>query len=204
MNRRKALKNTGLIAGATVLLPSFLTLLQSCKSEPRLNWQPLFLTQDEAIFISSLVDTILPKTDTPGALEVKADIFLDKVFALTYNEEAQKKIRADIAQFNANCQQKNGASFSDLNTAGKAKALKEAEANSGKFNPGVWGTAVGKQEPVGFYRSIKSMAIWAYLSSEEIGKNVLNYDPIPMVYEGCIPLRKWETNGLFKMELFVY
>ncbi len=188
MNRRKAIKNTGLIAGASLMIPSFLTLLQSCAAEPRLDWEPLFLNEDEARFISKLVDIILPRTDTPGALDVKADMFLDKVFAKTYNADAQQRIRSDIAQFNADCKEKFGNSFVDLNKEDQTAVLKEAEAKSGKFNGAVWGTAVGEQEPIGFYRSIKSMALWAYLSSQEIGEEVLSYDPIPAVYQGCIPL----------------
>ncbi len=188
MNRRTAIQKTGLIAGASVMLPSLLTLLQSCNEEPRLDWQPIFFTAEEAQFISTLVDTILPRTDTPGALDVKADMFMDKVFAKTYDEGGQQKIRADIAQFNEDCKQNFGKVFIDLNKEDRVAVLKAAEANSGTFNGSVWGTAVGEQEPVGFYRSIKSMALWAYLSSEEIGKNVLNYDPIPAMYQGCIPL----------------
>ncbi len=99
MNRRTAIQQTGLIAGASVMLPSLLTLLQSCSEEPRLGWEPLFFTTEEAQFISSLIDTILPRTDTPGALDVKADMFMDKIFAKTYDESAQQKIRNDIAQF---------------------------------------------------------------------------------------------------------
>jgi hypothetical protein len=59
---------------------------------------------------------------------------------------------------------------------------------SPKFAPKVWGTGVGPQEPVGFYRDLKSAVLYAYFSSEEIGKNVLSYDPIPGEYRGCMPL----------------
>ena len=55
------------------MLPSIISLLQSCKSESRLDWQPLFFEEEEARFISALVDTILPPTDTPGALDVGVD-----------------------------------------------------------------------------------------------------------------------------------
>lgn len=188
MDRRKAIRQTGLLTGATVMLPSFLTLLQSCKSEPRLDWQPQFLEAEEAQFISALVDTILPKTDTPGALDVKADIFIDKVFAQVYDTDTQQKVRSDIAKFNADCEEKYGNRFQTLNASDRISVLKEAEGESGKYSSSVWGTAVGKQKPVGFYRSMKSMTLWAYLSSEEIGKNVLNYDPIPQEYNGCLPL----------------
>lgn len=170
------------------MMPSLLTMLQSCQSKPRLEWEPLFFSEEEARFMASLVDTILPRTDTPGALDVKVDIFMDTVFAKSYDAEGQQKIRSEIAQFNENCKKDYGAVFVDLDQKDKEAVLKAAEANAGKFSGSVWGTAVGPQEAIGFYRSIKSMAIWAYTTSEEIGRNVLSYDPVPQEYKGCIPL----------------
>ncbi len=188
MDRRSALKKTGVLAGAAVAMPSLFSIFQACQSETRLDWQPEFFTENEAKTISSLLDTILPRTETPGALDVKSDIFIDKVIAKTYDEVAKEKMRADIAAFNSECEKKYGKAFFELSASDKSKMLVTAEANSGKFSPGVWGTAVGKQEPIGFYRSMKSMAIWAYFTSEEVGEQVLNYDPIPGVFEPCIPV----------------
>ena len=188
MDRRSALKKAGVLAGSAVAIPSFFSLLQSCKSETRLGWQPLFFTEIEAKTIAAILDMILPRTDTPGALDVKSDIFIDKVIAKTYDEEAQAKMRSEIAAFNSECEKNYGNTFIELNASDREKVLQAAEKNSGKFSPGVWGTAVGKQETIGFYRSIKSMAIWAYFSSEEIGKNVLAYDPVPGAFEPCIPV----------------
>jgi len=188
MNRRSALKKTGLLAGSALAIPTMLSLLQSCKSEPRLSWQPEFFTEVEAKTVSTLLDMILPRTETPGALDVKSDIFIDKVISQTYDAEGQKNMRDEIAMFNENCQKKFGANFIDLDKGKRIEVLREAEKSSGKFNPGVWGTTIGKQEPIGFYRAMKSMAIWAYFTSEEIGEKVLSYDPIPGDYEGCKPL----------------
>ena len=198
MDRRKALRKTGLFAGATILMPSMLSLFESCKSENRLDWEPLFFTEVEAKTIASLIDMILPRTDTPGGLDVKSDIFIDKVIAKTYDKSGQENMRAEIAAFNENCKSKYGDVFYDLNEADKTTILNEAEKNSGKFGSGVWGTGVGPQETIGFYRSMKSMAIWAYFTAEEIGKNVLSYDPIPGKYEPCKPLsevgNKWSLG----------
>lgn len=195
MDRRKALKTTGILAGATVMTSSFLSILQSCKQESRLDWKPLFFEEDEAKFISSLVDMILPRTDTPGALDVKVDIFIDKMVANVYDEADQQQIKSDITKFNSDCERDFGNVFIELSKEDRVKVLQKKEKESGQFNKGVWGTAVGKQEPVGFYKSLKSTALWAYFSSEEIGENVLNYDPIPGSYKGCIPLadvgNKW-------------
>ena len=176
------------MAGATAIMPSLLSLFQSCKTENRLDWQPAFLKEKEAKTISTLVDMILPRTETPGALDVKADMFIDKVFAETYDITGQKNIRAEIATFNADCKKKFGAIFTDLNEADRTKVLQEAEATTEKFSPGIWGVSIGEQKPIGFYRSLKSMAIWAYFTSEEMGKKVLSYDPIPGNYNPCKPL----------------
>jgi len=101
MDRRSALKKAGVLAGSAVAIPSFFSLLQSCKSENRLGWQPLFFTENEAKTIAAILDMILPRTDTPGALDVKSDIFIDKVIAKSYDEEAQAKMRAEITAFNS-------------------------------------------------------------------------------------------------------
>lgn len=176
MNRRNALRKTAILAGTAAVAPSLLSLLQSCKEQSRLNWQPVFLSEDQARFISAFVDTILPKTETPGALDVKTDIFIDLVYAKVYDKKAQENVVAEIEKFNATCKERFGDVFADLSPEDKAAMLKAADAESGKFNSNVWGTAVGKQEPVGFYRSLKSMTLSGYFSSEEIGKNYLSYE----------------------------
>lgn len=188
MKRRTVLKNTAIAAGATVLFPSLATILQSCQDQPRINWQPAFVSSEQAELLAALVDTILPKTETPGGLEVKVDMFMDSVFSQLYDEEGQKSIIAEMTAFDEKCRAKFGNRFSELTVTQRQETLQAEEASNAKFNGGVWGTAVGKQAPVGFYRSMKSLALWGYFSSEEIGREVLNYDPVPGDYQGCVPL----------------
>lgn len=188
MNRRDALRKTALFAGSAVAAPTMLSLLQSCAKQDRLTWVPQFLQENQARFISAFVDFLLPKTETPGGLDVKADVFIDLVYAKTYDEVGQKNVVAEINKFNEDCKATYGKVFAELGSEDKSACFKGHEAKSPKFVPKVWGTGVGTQEPVGFYRSLKSTVLWAYFSSEEIGKNVLSYDPIPGEYKGCIPL----------------
>jgi hypothetical protein len=188
MVRREALKKVSWIGGSTVLGSSLFSLLQSCQSKPRINWKPLFFSQEQAEFISVLVDTLLPKTQTPGALDMKVDIFIDLVVNKMFNETGQKSFVDGIMKMEEVCKEKYDKNFVDLEPADRNEILKSEEVNSGKYNGQVWGTRVGVQKPVGFYRSLKSLALWGYFSSEEIGKNILTYDPIPGEYLGCIPL----------------
>ncbi len=188
MNRRDALKKSALALGAAAGAPTLLSLLQACSKQDRLTWTPQFLNEDQAKFITAFVDFLLPKTETPGGMDVKADIFIDSMYAKAYDEAGQKSVVADIEKFNADCKKKYGKVFAELSVEDKTACFKEQETNSPKFSGKVWGTGVGEQKPVGFYRSLKSTVLWAYFSSEEVGKNILSYDPIPGEYLGCIPL----------------
>ena len=188
MDRRSALKKTGWAAGAALATPSLLSLLQACRTQDRLSWTPEFLTEAEATNLAALADTLLPRTDTPGALDVKADVFLDKILAHAYSGEAREAFRGNFTAWNDRCREHHGAAFADLDAGEREAFLRTEEAAGGKYNPGVWGTAVGEQEPVSFYRGLKSMLVWAYTTSQEVGENVLSYDPIPGGYNGCIPL----------------
>lgn len=188
MNRRDALRKSALALGAAAGTPTLLSLLQACAQQDRLTWTPQFFSDDHARFVSAFVDFLLPKTETPGGLDVKADIFMDLMYAKTYDEAGQKNVVAEMEKFNEACKAKYGKVFAEMSAEDKSACFQEQEANSPKFPKTVWGTAVGPQEPVGFYRGLKSMALWAYFSSEEIGKNVLSYDPVPGEFKGCVPL----------------
>jgi len=200
MKRRKAIRSSSIALGGLLSGPAILSLLQSCKSEPRggagtANLESEFLSGEESAFIRSFVETILPRTNTPGALDVGVDVFLDKLFARAYDSDGQANVRRDIKAFNDNCIKSHGKAFAELEDKDRAAVLKSAESNSGKFGRGVWGKGVGPQPEVSFYRSLKSTAIWAFMTSEKIGTEVLNYDPVPGDYLGCIPVsdvgNKW-------------
>ncbi len=197
MKRREALKNAGLIGGAAAFSGSLLTLLQACQSQARLDWEPRFLRTDHAQLVSSLVDTILPATDTPGGLDVNADVFIDLIFDQLYSDEDQRRIVDEMDAFNEECISRFGSDFHDLSADDKKSLLREEEANAPKYAGSVWGTSVGPQEPVGFYRSLKSLAVRAYCTSEEIGRHVLKFDPLPGPYQGCIPFE--DVGGVWSL-----
>lgn len=84
--------------------------------------------------------------------------------------------------------QKTGKSFTDCSTDERDEILKEME--SIPLNPDryIWGNRVSKGEPNSFYRQLKGQILFAYFSSEQVGKQVFSYDPVPGKFVGCIPL----------------
>lgn len=188
-DRRAVLRNISWLAGGAVVAPSVLSLLSSCTPDrPDLGWTPTFFTEDEARFVTAYVDTLLPRTDTPGGLDVGVDHFIDKVMAATSQPDGNPNpMQTGIRDFDKSAQSQFGKAFWALETDQRGQLFSEAE-KSPRYQPTVWGTAVGEQAPISFYRSLKSMVLWAYLSSETIATEVLNYDPVPGEYKGDIPL----------------
>ena len=96
MERRKALKNMGMAFGYTVAAPTLMNLVQSCSSKKVLDWTPEFLTKDQGTAIHTLVEKILPKTDTPSATEMNVHVFNDSFAKGVLPEEHQDFMKKTI------------------------------------------------------------------------------------------------------------
>ena len=173
MNRRDALKNSGLLAGLSLSSASIGLLLQSCQSTPRVDWQPQFFSPEEAAVVSAITDTILPASETPGALDLNVDMFVDLMFAKSLSEEDQNHMRKGFHDFTAQTKEMFGRPFSQLSGDERRKVLEQIGENTNTFNIEVWGSPIGAQDPVDFYRRVRQFTLLGFYSSEEVAKNGL-------------------------------
>ena len=192
MDRRQALKGLGLSVGYVVATPTIISMLQSCKTDAAA-WKPIFLTIDEGIVVRNLVDLILPKTEaTPGALDVNVPEFLDLFASKVYTEERQAHLKTGLK--------------------GILRALKVEDNNASALKTEDYDALLAKylkanKEEVAAFKNneadlvvldaltaLRSASIWAYTNTEEIGENVLAYDPIPGRQQGCISVEE-ATGG---------
>ena len=186
MDRRKAIKNTALFVGATLSSSSLASLFQSCQNQNRLDWMPRFFTAEQAQVVSEITEMILPRTETPGAKDLKVDIFVDLMFDKTLSPSDKEHVLKGYKKFMAICQELYKKPFLSMNTKERTEVLKKVGEETNTFVPSVWGSKLEKQAPLDFYRRVKQFTLTGYFTSEEIGKNVLKFDPIPGAYKGCI------------------
>lgn len=183
MKRRDALKNLGLATGFFVATPTIVSLLQSCTSDVK-TWIPKFLTNDQGIALTKIVDIILPKTvNLPSATELNVPQFIDKYLNEVLEDEDQAKFRVAFENM-VSMLRPNPEEPIDKVTDEAYKILLdkhmlikdeidlEREANLESLE-------LTKSE---FLNSLKWMTINAYLTTEQIGENVLVYDPVPSQY----------------------
>jgi hypothetical protein len=182
MKRREALKNLGFATGFIVATPSIISLLQSCTSEAS-TWTPEFLSVEEGVVLTHLVDIILPKTDIPSATEVNVPQFIDKYINEVLDDESQAQVKTAfgniISVLKPNAEDKiskitedDYKALLDNHMLIKDEVDSEREANPDSKD-------MTKSE---FLNNLKWMTINAYKTTQEIGENVLAYDPIPGAY----------------------
>lgn len=189
MNRREVLKNTTLFLGYSLSAGALSELFIACHKEAQLNWQPVFLTNNQANLIAEITETILPKTETPGAKELGVPQFIDKMLKEMLSEADQKAFVEDLEKFDKTCEEANKKSFIECNQQEREAFLLKADKEAGKLPPSAWGiTLVAKPDPVAFFRRVKSLTLLGYYTSEKVGKEILSYDPIPGEFIACMPL----------------
>jgi len=170
MNRRDLLKK-GVYGLAGVSLSSTLiSTLQSCSSIEK--YSPHYFSKTEFSLLSNIVDFLIPKTETPGALEMKVPQFIDIIISETYNNESKNnfsnKLKLLIEDFKS-----NNIDLSNYNSM-KSKFVND-------FNNKT------HQE---IYNQIRDLTVWGFKTSKEIALNVLNYNPIPGYQLGCVDIDK--------------
>ncbi len=183
MKRREALKNIGLAAGFAVVTPSIFSMLQSCTSDAEV-WAPSYLTHEEKKVLVNLADIILPKTaTTPSATEVKVPQFIDKYIHEVLDIEDQEITRAAFTKVIAILKPDAASSIDDVTTEQYTTLLDKHMLVKGEIDQEREANPTAQvMTNSEFLNQLKWMTIHAYRNSEQVGENILVYDPVPTAY----------------------
>lgn len=183
MKRREILKYTAYITGAAITLPLASTILSGCKTDAAgkiKNYIPVFFSKEEMTDLSSIVDVILPKTDSPSASEVGVHKMIDSMTKI-FLPEKKSEYRLAFDAFKSYINTKAGdKQYTHLPEGDKLSILKNLTADQDELAHKA-------------LIELKQQTVAYYLNTEEVATNFLNYDPVPGDYIGCIPLS--QVNG---------
>ena len=209
MDRRKALRTIGFGTTAITVTPAVVGMLQSCQSQTTTYTATLF-TKDQFAVLSQVMELIIPKTDIPGAVELKLHEFLDGFMSVVFNKLGQHKVVDGLDQFIADALEASGKSSAwRLNAADcdaqLAKYLKADQQQQKAWKQEIkdYQKAVKEDSTLNapatakahaFAMQLRSLTINAFKTNEYIGENVLVYAPIPGEQKGCVDLME-ATGG---------
>ena len=92
MERRVVLKHLATIAGGLVALPAWANGWTKASVLPG----HTYLSVTESELLATLVDTISPTTDTPGARALDVHLFVEKMVADCYEKPFQERFKKAI------------------------------------------------------------------------------------------------------------
>jgi hypothetical protein len=190
MDRREAIKRTALLTGYALSASAIQGVLWGCRPEqksPLTDWKPQFLTNKQGVLAAEMAERILPRTSTPGAQDVFVHEFIDLMVKNCFKPEEKKMFLDGLDEIERECQNANGKPFAKCNPEQQLELLNRIDVDARRS---VEGKNIQNSNELPFFLRFKELAILGYFTSEEIGTNVLNYDPIPQKYEGCIPLEE--------------
>ncbi len=170
MERRELIRLVTLATGAALAVPLSSSLLTACNKVEKIkdsNYMLSFFNDEDFSSLQKMLDIIIPKTDSPSAVDVGVHQIIDTMIGKVYNPEQQKEFSEKFAALNT---------YAGSNTSMKSfKTLMASEDKNDQI------AKTGLLE-------LKQQAVAYYLSTEEVGKNYLNYLPVPGAYEPCISL----------------
>jgi hypothetical protein len=190
MNRRHALLGLSAV-GAHALLPG--VLAEAAAAVARLDagepWTPKLVPATRAAMLESLVDTVLPATDTPGARAARVHVFADLALRDCYTPAEQQVFTSGLDALAVDCATRHGRPFESC-SADERHALVEAlDAASYAPDSGPRGS---------FVRILKDLTLLGFYTSRIGATQALAYEKVPGGYRGCVELgpeqKAWATG----------
>jgi hypothetical protein len=181
MNRREWLKSMSALAVGAFTAPSLLAVLDAHAAARDGGSAPKFFQPAQNDVITAVVDIIVPRTDTPGAVDAGVPRFIDQMFKDVYTPQEQQRYLKALAAFG----KASGKPFLQLGAAQREALVTRLHAQA---------LAAGKNlDPVSapaFVLMTKKLAMLGFFMSRPGCTQVLQYDPVPGAWHADIPESK--------------
>ena len=187
MNRRELIKHIGLLTGVAVTGGEL--FLTGCTSSD--NAPVSFFTQEDISFFDDVAETIIPRTDTPGAKDAEVGKFMASYASDCYDDNDRQLVKAGIRDINTKSSTMNREFFKYASPEQKQKLLEQIDAEAKKHNE-----TESKKQVQGphYFTLMKQMVLLGFFTSKPGATQVLRYLPVPGKYLGCIDYKEGETS----------
>jgi hypothetical protein len=175
ISRREAIRRTALLLGAAVS-PSLIGCAErAVPAGAATAAAPRYLTADEFALAGAVAERILPRTDTPGAMDVGVPAFIDLAYGEFMTAEERTLLADGLAALEGRSVAAHQTAFTSLTVAQQDDLLRALAHDSQDLDRS-------------FFRQIREATVLGYFTAEEVGRRVLHYDPVPGRFEPCVPI----------------
>lgn len=194
MDRREFLQCAAILVGGATASQLGFTL--SAEQETYLATAPNYnkskvdyLTNSQRKIIAAIAEVIIPRTDTPGAIDAGVPAFIELMAADWFNEEERGIFEAGLKDIEVRIPQDYGSAFSQLNADEQVEILEALEDSASDSS---WYDFANIQRQfisdAPFICQMKELTVWGFFTSEIGSTQVLRHNPMPMKFDGEYPL----------------
>ncbi|WP_111642968.1 gluconate 2-dehydrogenase subunit 3 family protein [Marinimicrobium alkaliphilum] len=194
MERRELLKAIAALTGTAMIGGT--AILSGCTNGAAPAAGLTFSDSDIAL-MDEIGETILPRTDVPGAKDAEIGRFMERMVNNCYFPEDQQEFHRGLAEIRTRCESEYGSSFLAM-TPEQRKALLEQleqEAREAPYRP-----LEDRRNQISgshFYTMLKQLTLFGFFTSEAGATQALRHIATPGRYDGCYPYEKgdraWAT-----------
>ena len=146
-----------------------------------------YLDPGELALLGAIAQTIIPKTDTAGAIEAGVPQTLQSLLSDWADDDMRAAWRRALKLLGYELDEAVGGTFATASQEKREAALAPIDA----------AVFAGEREELSAYTDLKFTIATAYYMSEPGATEELRYEALPGRWEGCIPLsevgRTWAT-----------
>ena len=146
-------------------------------------------SESQRQIIAAIAETIIPRTDTPGAIDAGVPNFIELMVADWFNDQERAIFLAGLKAMETEVPKKHGKSFDKLSASQQMailQSMEEAASNSSWYQQGNTQRAFVSDAP--FICQVKELTAWGFFTSEAGSTQVLRSNIMPMRFDGDIPL----------------
>lgn len=171
MNRREAVKTTGVLLGGVLVISA--GILTACERESGKAGSALVSADDQSL-LETIADTLLPTTpSSPGAKAAGVGPVMSLLLTDCYETDKQKRVVDGLKQFRNTV----GDHFASMSQANRENWLRRIDAEA---------KSAGDQH---YFPIIRELSLQAYFSSEIGATKALRYIMTPGRWVGCVQLQ---------------
>jgi hypothetical protein len=159
-------------------------ILSGCRAEPApAGWTPQALTTGQVDLLGTLVDLIIPPTDTPGARDAGVPVFIDKLLRDWVESEDRVRFQAGLAAVHEEMQETHGVAFREATPEQQNALLTRLDQEAMQ----------AREEgatPLPFFATLKEWTLVGYYTSEIGATQELQWLANPGRYDADLPLEE--------------
>jgi hypothetical protein len=160
--------------------------------------QSSILSASQRAVVSGVADVMIPRTDTPGALDVGVPAFIDLMLRDVYIPADRERYLTGLAAFDAAARSQHGQTFVALEPTQRVALVRTFHDAAIAEERRLHSQHAHVRRP--FILLTKELTLLAFFTSQAGATQVLQYVAVPGSWHGCLPLQQAGSGKTWAVE----